>query len=297
MFSKAGITAEEMKLQLGDRLPIAMKALEKSTGKTAKELLKMMEMGQLSAEYIVPFTRAFREMATVNDALANSLKSGKTAQDRFMVFLKESASLIYESGFEEGLTELFNSMSKALEDGAGALKGLGQVFKLFFTIVKSVGSILIPFIDSLMTLVGGLASVLNKVLSTDMGQFTAGLSIILLYLAKVNKALGIMEISAAKAFAPITAVLSVGDEVYSLFDDTRTGFLEEGNESQGFLSLGKSILPSFARNIIDLVNGVDYKDTAEGRFILNNNVYVDGVARTAEDHMEVTNSSALVSGR
>jgi len=53
MFSKGTIQAEELKGQLGDRLPQAMALFAKATGKTSAELMDMMKNGKLTADYIL----------------------------------------------------------------------------------------------------------------------------------------------------------------------------------------------------------------------------------------------------
>ncbi len=57
--SKGKFMAEEVRLQLGDRLPVAMTALRKATGMTGKELNDAFEKGKLSTEkFFLPFVDA-----------------------------------------------------------------------------------------------------------------------------------------------------------------------------------------------------------------------------------------------
>lgn len=71
MLSKGTVNAEELKGQLGDRLPGAMRLLSEVTGKTTTELIKMMEKGELMAKDIVPklseaYEKAFGKNASDN---------------------------------------------------------------------------------------------------------------------------------------------------------------------------------------------------------------------------------------
>lgn len=297
MFSKAGITAEELKLQLGDRMPIAMRALEISTGKTSKQLLKMMEQGQLGMEYIVPFTKAMRTLANENDALNEALASGKTAQDRFMVFLKDGADQIYKGGFEEGLTHLFNDLIENIDASSSGMEGLGKIFKLFFNIVRGVGNLLVPILDTITTLLGGVASAFNVVLDTDLGSMVGVLGLLILYMRNLTKAAILFGVELKIALAPILAVVAGLDEIYSLFDDKRVSATEAAVGEQGFAAAGKTALQgaaAFASGQGMMYLAEMYKKVAVNVLVENK---VDGVARSVEDQMQISNSHSIAQGR
>lgn len=162
MFSKSGIMAQEFKEQLGDRIPIAMRALEKSTGKTAKQLFKMMEMGQLGVEYIVPFARALGEIADQNNALEKATNTSQKAQDRFFNTLKLSAEQVYEGDMEKAYVDLLNSLTKFMTENEDSLKALGQGFALLFNIIRVGTSIILPILDAFTYVLGEVANIMNS---------------------------------------------------------------------------------------------------------------------------------------
>ena len=62
ILSKGKVSSEELRQQLGERLPGAMQLAAKSMGVTTSELDKMLKAGQvLSKDFILPFARAVRQ--------------------------------------------------------------------------------------------------------------------------------------------------------------------------------------------------------------------------------------------
>lgn len=255
MFSKEGIMAEEFKSQLGDRIPIAMRALEKSTGKTAKELIKMMEMGQLGADMIVPFAEALGDIAKQGGALEEAMKSGRAQQARFVTGAQEAADVIYQSGFEEGISSMFHTLTEELSEGRKGLEGFGQVFKFVFETIGMTAKIVSPIIDSFMFVFGGLFSAINKIndvignnfittlltLGGVMFVLRKGLSRLLLIgmlfdktgdkAAKASKGVKVLGLTFKTVFRGmffwVTAIVTALDEVFSMFSKDRVGLLEK----------------------------------------------------------------------
>lgn len=54
MMSKGTIQSEELRMQLGDRIPVAMQAMAKAVGVGERELMKMMKDGELMSAEILP---------------------------------------------------------------------------------------------------------------------------------------------------------------------------------------------------------------------------------------------------
>ncbi|OZI09940.1 hypothetical protein BWI93_00960 [Siphonobacter sp. BAB-5385] len=92
MMSKGTIQAEELKGQLGDAMPGAMKTFADAMGVSQRELMKMMENGELLAEDVLPKVAAELEKITGNKAQEN-LKtisgSWQVVKTNFQLFLAE----------------------------------------------------------------------------------------------------------------------------------------------------------------------------------------------------------------
>ncbi len=92
MMSKGTIQAEELKGQLGDAMPGALKTFADAVGVSQRELLKMMENGELLAEDVLPKVATQLEKITGNKAQEN-LKtisgSLQVVRTNFQLFLAE----------------------------------------------------------------------------------------------------------------------------------------------------------------------------------------------------------------
>lgn len=109
MISKGNVQAEELRGQLGERLPGALQIAADAMGVTTQELNKMMERGELFADELLP------KMA---DALLE--KFGSAAQEASQTALAELGRLntaIFE--LSQGLVE-----AGALDTVAGAVRGI-----------------------------------------------------------------------------------------------------------------------------------------------------------------------------
>ena len=110
MMSKGKVTAEELKLQLGDRLPGSMEAMARAADVSKKELFKMLEAGTLIAEDMLP-------------KFADEIQTTFGADKIQMVDNMQSAS--------ERLKNEWKLLIESIEDGNGRF---AQAFKLITAI-------------------------------------------------------------------------------------------------------------------------------------------------------------------
>ncbi|MEP6587138.1 MAG: tape measure protein [Polaromonas sp.] len=107
MASKGTVSLEELRQQLGDRLPGAMGLTAKGLGITEAQLIKLVESGGLATrDFIVPFTTALGNLKGETDGLVPTW-------ERFKGVLAETAQGMGDAGVTTLLT--------------GALKVLGMV--------------------------------------------------------------------------------------------------------------------------------------------------------------------------
>lgn len=138
---------EELRLQLGDRLPIAVSLMAKSMGITTAELAKQMELGKVYSKDVLPnFGRALKEWARNNGALDKSLNNLRVQQARMITQTQLSGDIIFQSGWGEGLSDLYKTITEELKELEPLMKSIGRiggsVFRLLAKVVGSLGSIL-----------------------------------------------------------------------------------------------------------------------------------------------------------
>ena len=126
MISKGNVQAEELRGQLGERLPGAFQLAAKAMGKTTQELNKMLDMGQITATDLLP-----KLAKVLNDEFGEGAQtaSGNAQQqfNRLSTAIFELNAVIADSG----VLDMIASMAKGLADMAKAeaegIKGL-QLF-------------------------------------------------------------------------------------------------------------------------------------------------------------------------
>lgn len=125
MASKGTVSMEELRQQLGDRLPGAMGLTATGLGITESQLIKLVESGGLATrDFIVPFTRALEGLKGEIDGLV-------PAFDRFKGTLSEMSQGVGDAG---GVTLLTGAL-KLLGGVAGTVAlGLSQMMEGLFLV-------------------------------------------------------------------------------------------------------------------------------------------------------------------
>lgn len=115
MMSKGYATAEELKLQLGDRIPGIMPVAAKAMGVTVAELMKMLEQGQVLADDFLPKLAA-QLRTEFGDGLANKLNGPRVAFNRLQNDLYNLKVEAAQGGFLDGLIEGSEELRDTLGD-------------------------------------------------------------------------------------------------------------------------------------------------------------------------------------
>ncbi|QHV97291.1 tape measure protein [Spirosoma endbachense] len=123
MLSKGKVTAEEMRNQLGERVPAAMKIMAQATGLSEIELNKMMEKGELLAVDVLP------KFATELDKIY-----GGNAQEKINTM---SAGWNRMTNEAQQFIASFNENKKVSTFFGIIETGIANVFKDLSTLVKS----------------------------------------------------------------------------------------------------------------------------------------------------------------
>lgn len=138
IMSKGNVQAEELRGQLGDRLPGAFVIAARSMGVTTKELDKMLKAGQVvSKDFVIPFAA---ELEKVFGPAASRRPDTLTGS---IVALKESlVSLNIELKEELGssLPGAIDSVTRSIESLSGQLKTIIAVFKVLLSPAALAGA-------------------------------------------------------------------------------------------------------------------------------------------------------------
>ena len=135
MMSKGVVSAEELKLQMGEVLPNAIPLMAKaaqdaglSVNGTVSEMMDLQQKGALLSEKVLPhFARRMSEAAQANGGLASAMNSNRVAMNRMKTSMQSAADSFFQGGFSEGLTEVFDELAYFLKANEDTWAALGKI--------------------------------------------------------------------------------------------------------------------------------------------------------------------------
>lgn len=128
MLSKGAVQMEELKGQMGDRMPIAVSTMAKALGVTNKELIKMIEKGELNSKEVLPkFAAGLRAAAREGGALQAGMNSINAEQNRLSTSWVNLVASFSEKGGESFLTALLRDMRDVVHMIKPLTDGLGKI--------------------------------------------------------------------------------------------------------------------------------------------------------------------------
>lgn len=148
IISKGVVSAEEIRRQMGDRLPGAFQIAARSMGVTTQRLDELLRSGDLLAsEFIPAFGRELRETfgsrALANaDNLVATLNRLETAGFDFL-------NAIGEGGLTDGLTDFANRLSEAASEADGAAEAIGTNLGLALNVAADAAIFLGQNLDTI----------------------------------------------------------------------------------------------------------------------------------------------------
>ena len=119
IISKGKVSAEELRQQLGERLPGAVQIMARALGVTTQELDKMLEQGQLTSDALVDFARQLR--VEYAEGVPDAADSAAAAFAR----LGNSIERLQQSTAESGLLDF---LARAAELATGLTDALDDAF-------------------------------------------------------------------------------------------------------------------------------------------------------------------------
>lgn len=186
MISKGKVSSEELRRQLGDRLPGAFELFAKSVGVSTSALDKMVRQGQVLSDQntLVAFAQELDK--TFGSELADSLKSTSAELGRFQNSIFEAQLAIGKGGFIDTFTAGLRILNEAFKSSAGqaffetlgaVLARVGQVVIVvmnnFDLLSKVFGALVLLKLNSVFQgLVTSLIAVGQEALKSNAGLFT-----------------------------------------------------------------------------------------------------------------------------
>ncbi len=122
IISKGTVQAEELRGQLGERLPGAFQIAARAMGVTTRELGEMLARGEVLADDLLP--KLGRELrASVADDLPRAVTTADAAFARLKNQIEELEAAVAESGILDFFADLASGAAKALRAAQQAVRG------------------------------------------------------------------------------------------------------------------------------------------------------------------------------
>lgn len=138
MMSKGKISAEELRRQMGEHLPVAYMAMAKASGLTTAQFEKMMSQGQILSKDILPKFADELNKATANADFDNYITSWTKLKNEIALAVKGLDLPSKIKPVIDAITELFKVAMANIYSIIGAVAGLisGKFVKRFTNSVK-----------------------------------------------------------------------------------------------------------------------------------------------------------------
>lgn len=153
IMSKGTVQAEELRGQLGDRLPGAFQIAARAANMTVEEYTKAITLGEIGSDQVIKIAR---ELGKTYGAAAEGAGGLLEAQARFDNATNRFLNSTAEGGFVQAYQALLTKMTTLLDDGSGA-KLAQQLSAGFATVIDVVGVLA----DNLETLKGILIAIIG----------------------------------------------------------------------------------------------------------------------------------------
>lgn len=194
--NKGAVQMEELRQQLGDRLPGAIQLMADGLGVTTAELVKMMEQGQVTADALVPFGNELEKR--FGPQLADSLTETSAEMGRLQNAAFNALRTFGEAGFIDAFTDLVRTLTETLQsaDAEAFIVRLSSGFEALFSVIgfavenfqllaaaagAFVGVKLIPFLGVINTaftqMKGSLVATHSAMATTQVRAAAMGVSI------------------------------------------------------------------------------------------------------------------------
>ncbi len=171
IMSKGTVQAEELRGQLGERLPGAVGLMSKALGVSVEELNKLLEVGGVISKDALPkMAEEVLAFAEANGALDKAMMSNLSTMERMKNAFFFFQVTIGRSGFVTELTELFLVLTGALTKTGQGASAIGLVFSFLTDAMTALVKIFIELNPMIIKIGFAIAAM--------MFPFTRGIIII-----------------------------------------------------------------------------------------------------------------------
>jgi len=204
--SKGTVSMEELRQQLGDRLPGALQILAAGLGKTTEELIDLIENGELSSDSLIAFGDELERR--FSGQLPAALEGVNTAIGRFENAIFNAFVTIGQGGAIEGFADLLNDLVDALDTAAvqDFLTNVGAGLQQFFNILGLVVENWDLLIVAITTFIGLKIAPFVVAIIGLMGRWQAIVRLARIRTATLTGALGGLAGGARGAAGALTAL-------------------------------------------------------------------------------------------
>ena len=207
VFSKGKVSAEELRQQIGERLPGAFTLFAKSMGKTPQELDKMLEQGQvtlndfmgfvrtLSSEYGASASEIAASSQAAGDRLATSMSRMREAVGRELQPLGAQFQEILANAVTDNEGNLV-ALAKAFSQAAQAI---GSFIEKYGGLIASLGSTVLLFAGTTLAIKGAAVA---------FASLTAAITTASIAVAQYGGVMATLKLAIAGLGGPITLVVA-----------------------------------------------------------------------------------------
>lgn len=303
--SKGAVQMEELRQQLGDRLPGALQIMADGLGVGTDELIKMMEQGQVTSEALIPFAEELdrRFGPGLGEALAGTTVAlGRLKNAAFQALVEFG-----NGGFIDAFTNLANDLTELLQsaDFTAFLQNLSAGFAVLIDVLALAAQNFQLVAVAISAMIGLKIAPLIVGLIADFTKLTAAIGLTRTAAAAASGAMAATGAAAAGAAGgvgllgralalvranPIGLILTAGLSVLTymateadaasealsahqkIVDAVKNAYDETGNSVEAWRKKVENLtLTDAKRNLDDLI---DAMESARGR--LGKAYYEDG---------------------
>ncbi len=260
IISKGKVQAEELRGQLGERLPGAFQLAASAMKMTTEELSKALELGEVYANDFIPkFAKALKERYA--NAWENSSKSSQAAINRMNTAWFEFRASLFESGLDDFFAGIVEGLTVTLKFWRENLGHMKNFFVVDF--IDTIGRGWIHVRDHfvlIMTFIGGAFQAGLKYMLETYASFMTDL-------ASMTEGIPFLE---------------------TLTTNLRASGLEALKSAQGMKHFGDILAEQTAQyqsNLTahnDKINAMLVENTALGELVTNTQTYAEAVGQVSE---------------
>lgn len=243
MMSKGKVQAQELRLQLGNRLSPAFRLFAKAMGVSTQQLDKLMQQGKVFSSEVLPkFAKQLHMFAA--SGLEAAMKTWVVQMGRMRTSMVDASDqMVNMSAAGDGLVDLFGSIMSFFKKNKGTWVGLGNLIGSLLHILAAGIKIVTPILQ----VFGDTLNLATKLL----GGFSVALIIPLAGIFKLRGAMWALATAEAAAFdtakvmtfftmlkaqiaiisaklAPFIALYGVMDELSNSFTGKKQGLMSQG---------------------------------------------------------------------